>query len=118
MRTRAAYKSGDREALAAIAEDYTATIKAVEAFEKALLALWLAESKPNGIEVSDLCLGGLILRLANYRDRLLTYLDSTEKSVPELEEELLPYIGHGFTSDQLDMPIPLYWRDIITPNVL
>ena len=115
-RTRAAYKAGDREALAAVAKDYTATAKAVEAFEKAFRNLWMTENKPNGIEVSDLRLGGLLLRLANCRDRLLAYLDGTEKSIPELEEDLLPYCGGDYFSEEYDMPRIPSWREVASPN--
>ncbi|MBR2011162.1 MAG: family 20 glycosylhydrolase [Clostridia bacterium] len=116
VRTRAAYKAGDREALAAIADDYTATIKAVETFEAAFRKMWLTENKPNGLEVCELRHGGLLLRLKNCRDRLLAYLAGDKTAVAELDEELLPYRGHGYLSDEFDMPrIPRWWH-VASPN--
>ncbi|MBR7111505.1 MAG: beta-N-acetylhexosaminidase [Clostridia bacterium] len=116
VRTRAAYKSGDREALAAVAEDYAATAKAVEAFEKAFRTLWMTENKPNGIEISDIRLGGLLLRLANCRDRLLAYLAGDMDTIDELEEDLLPYRGKGYVSDEFDMPRIPRWHMVASPN--
>ncbi len=118
VRTRAAYKSGDRAALIALVENYDVTIANIKEFTDAFHTLWFTENKPHGYDVSDIRFGALLYRLAACRDRLAAYIDGKQTSIPELEEELLPYIGHGFTSDQLDMPIPLYWRDYITPNVL
>ena len=118
VRTRAAYKSGDREALLAVAEDYTATIAAVEAFEAAFRKLWLTENKPNGLEVNELRLGGLLLRLKNCRERLLAYLAGDKTAVAELDEELLPYRGKGYVSDEFDMPRVPRWSMVASPNRL
>lgn len=118
VRTRAAYKAEDRAALSTLVKDYDITIGKVKEFADAFHTLWFTENKPHGYDISDIRFGALLYRLNACRDRLTAYLDGKEPSIPELEEELLPYIGHGFTSDELDMPIPLYWRDIITPNVL
>ena len=118
VRTRAAYKAGDRAALLALVENYNTIIAKVKTFADAFHTLWFTENKPHGYDISDIRFGALLYRLAACRDRLMAYLDGKEATVPELEEELLPYIGHGFTSEELDMPIPLYWRDIITPNIL
>ena len=118
VRTRAAYKSGDRETLAAVAEDYAATIKAVEDFEKTFRTLWMTENNPNGIEVSDIRLGGLMLRLKNCRDRLLAYLDGTEAKIAELEEDILPYRGKGYVNDEFTLPRIPRWHLVATPNRL
>ena len=118
VRTRAAYKSGDRETLAAVAEDYATTIKAVEDFEKTFRTLWMTENNPNGIEVSDIRLGGLMLRLKNCRDRLLAYLDGTEAKIAELEEDILPYRGKGYVNDEFTLPRIPRWHLVATPNRL
>ena len=114
VRTREAYKNGNRDALQAVAKDYDNAIAAVESFAKAFRTLWFTENKPHGFDVSDLRLGGLLYRLADCRDRLLAYLAGEEASIPEREEELLPYNGKGAAVDM--MPCVPSWRLTVSPN--
>ena len=121
LRTRAAYKSGDREALKALCADYGEAAARIEAFAGAMKTLWFTENKPQGFEVQEHRLGGLAFRLRSLKARLEEYLDGAAKSVPELEEELLPFWGTEkrqafFEGDTL--PFVNGWSKIITVNRL
>jgi hypothetical protein len=96
LRTRRAYESGDLEALRRLAkEDYAAVLRRVERFAKALERQWMRENKPCGFDVQHRRLGGLLLRTRACRARLLDYVCDRVPSIPELEEELLPFGSFG-----------------------
>ena len=96
IKTRAAYKSGDKEELLRLArEEYTKLISRVKAFSKAFMRQWFEENKPHGYEVHDIRLGGLIMRAESCRARLIDYATGKIDSIPELEEELLPLSPTG-----------------------
>ncbi len=118
VRTRAAYKAKDRNALQAVAKDYANAIAAIEAFANAFRTLWFTENKPHGFDVSDLRLGGLLFRMKDCRDRLVSYLAGEVTSIPELEEELLPYRGSGSAYPEDMIPSLARWSYTVTPNLL
>lgn len=108
--TRAVYASGDRAAFDALIQRYDRTIRAVDDFTRAFRAQWMAENKPHGFDVQDIRLGGLKERLRSCRDRLRDYAEGRVDSLPELEEELLPFrSGPNYCNT---------WRLIATPNVM
>ena len=90
-RTRQAYASGDNAQLDEVLGRYTKMIKLTEKFYKAFRKQWYTENKPNGFEVQDLRLGGLMQRMAACRDRLTDYRTGTISSIPELEEPIVPF---------------------------
>lgn len=94
VKTRKAYRAGDNAALKAIVEnDYVQLEKRMNAFYDAFEACWAAEKKPFGFEIQDIRLGGVKQRLAHCKRRLKAYLAGKEKSIPELEEEILEPLG-------------------------
>jgi hypothetical protein len=90
LRTRAAYKANDKEALKTVIADFDKAIELIEEFAKAFRRLWFTDNKPHGFDVQELRLGGLLFRMRSSRERLMSLLDGTEPVIPELEEELLP----------------------------
>ncbi len=97
IRTRAAYRAGDKAALQKLAEeDYPEAIRLVERFLTALKKQWFAENKPFGFEVQDIRLGGLIQRLKSCQARLLDYASGEGENIPELEEALLENTGDKY----------------------
>ena len=91
VKTRAAYKSGNKEELLRLArEEYTGLISRLKAFSGAFMRQWFEENKPHGYEVHDIRLGGLIMRTDSCRARLIAYASGKIDSIPELEEELIP----------------------------
>ena len=91
VRTRKAYKSGDKKTLRVLVKDYKETLKRFENFYKAFKFRWNKENKPYGWEVYEVRFGGLRSRILNCKERLEEYLAGKVESIPELEEEILPY---------------------------
>ncbi len=89
-KTRKAYQSGDKAALALLLADYDLSLERLEVFYRAFAALWYHDNKPQGFDVNELRLGGLALRLRSCRERLADYVAGKLDSIPELEEALLP----------------------------
>ncbi len=88
LRTRAAYRAGDRDALRALAEtEYGGAIAALPVFLASFRALWNSQNKPFGFEMHETRLGGLLCRLESCRDRLLAYANGGIADIPELAED-------------------------------
>ena len=91
-KTRAAYKAGDKDELRRLAEnDYKEVEKLIKAYHRTFEEQWFYENKPCGFDVQDIRLGATIQRTISCRRRLLDYVNGRIDSIPELEEELLPY---------------------------
>ena len=93
--TRAAYDKKDKNALKSLISEYDKAAALVEEFYEKFRILWFEENKPNGFEVQDIRLGGLIMRLKSCRRMLEDYVEGRIPSIPELEEPLLDYYGNG-----------------------
>ena len=117
VRAREAYQVRDEMALRKVITDFKKAEKAVVAFYHSYRALWHKENKPHGFEVQDLRLGGLIQRIKHCRERLEAYLCGEEKILPELEEVLLDFWGHGLEYCK-DTPCYPDWSMIVTANQL
>ena len=115
VKVRVAYKSMDRDGLKNMVSDFKKTERAMENFHRSFYELWHKENKPNGFEVQDLRLGGVIQRLKTCRRRLESYLSGEESILPELEEELLDFWGNGkeYCKDTLCYPD---WNMIVSAN--
>lgn len=93
---RKAYKDGKKWDLELYAKrDYPELIRRVEGFAKAFEKQWMTENKPQGFDCHDIRLGGMLRRLEYCRKTLNAYLDLKIDSIPELEEEILPYRSQG-----------------------
>ena len=117
VRAREAYQAGNKEALQAAAADLKKTEKALNDFYKAFRALWYHDNKPQGFEVQDMRLGGLMQRLKNCRERVEEYLSGEISELPELEVVLLDFWGKGLEYDKAT-PCSNDWGAIITANQL
>ena len=94
LRTRRAYEAGDKETLRALAEkDYPEVIKRLGIFVKAFEKQWMTDNKPQGFEVQDRRIGGIMRRTDACRARILAYVNGKIERIEELEEELLPFGG-------------------------
>ena len=91
VRTRRAYKAGDRAALGQLLGDYAECAERVKALHLAFSKQWHTENKPHGFEVHDARYGGIVARLEACARRISAYLDGEIDVLEELEEELLPY---------------------------
>ena len=90
-RTREAYASGDKAQLDAVIADYKKMIRLTRTFYKAFRFQWMHENKPHGFHVQDTRLGGLMQRMQACLDTLIDYRDGKVASIPELEEEIVPF---------------------------
>lgn len=95
IRTREAYRRKDKDALGTIAGEYKELEKRLDKFYKRFAEQWERECKPNGFEKHDLRLGGLKQRVRHCRKRLRKYCAGELRSLPELEEEILPFGGNA-----------------------
>jgi len=93
---RKAYKEGRRCDLELYAKrDIPEIIRRVELFARALEKQWMAENKPQGFDCQDIRLGGMLRRLEYCKRTLNDYLDLKINTIPELEEEILPFCAKG-----------------------
>ena len=91
IRTRKVYKGGDKKELEALISDYQEMIVRTEAFYEAFRVQWHTENKRHGFEVHDIRLGGIIMRFKDCKRILEDFRDGKIDSIPELEEETLPF---------------------------
>lgn len=89
IRIRKAYQEKDKQKLTACVADMELLIAKLRKFIKSYRAQWLKENKPNGLEIQELRLGGLVERLTGCKERLEGYMSGEVDTIPELEEELL-----------------------------
>lgn len=116
IRTRAAYRSGDKAAAKAIGADFDTAIERLADFYTAYEKQWMHENKPQGFDVIDLRLGGQRQRLLHCRDRLLAYADGCLDRLEELEEPVLD-CGCEENADGQAMRA-IFWHEIATANVV
>jgi len=96
VRTRRAYQSRDMKAVLSLVKEYAVLEKRLVAFHSAFRNLWNKESKPQGWEVQDARLGGLMQRVKTCRERLSLYAKGKLAVIEELEEEILPYQAENY----------------------
>ena len=90
VRTRAAYREGDKKKLAELVKDFTEAGKRLQTFFDAFAAQWEKINKPFGFEVHCARLGGVKQRLAYCCNRLELFLSGRIDRIEELEEAMLP----------------------------
>ena len=96
VKTREAYRAGDTAELSRLArEEYTRVEGNTRAFMRAFEKQWLKENKPFGLEVHEYRLGGLITRIASCKKRLLDYASGKISDIPELCEDILPFMAES-----------------------
>ncbi len=93
---RKAYKEGRKQDLELYAKrDIPEIICRVKSFARAFEKQWRAENKPQGFDCHDIRLGGMLRRIEYCRRTLNEYLDMKTDSIPELEEDILPFFAKG-----------------------
>ena len=92
VKTRRAYKEGDKETLLRLAkEDYAAIEKLIPKLMTFARDQWYSESKPYGFDLIERKLGGLLARTTSCKQRIIDYANGKIDIIPELTEEILPY---------------------------
>ena len=90
VRTRKAYKQGDKAALSETVKDYDLCIQRLTDFYESFKDVWHKERKGNGFEVQAIRLGGLKQRLIDCKQRLTDYIEERLDVIEELEEDVKP----------------------------
>lgn len=94
-KTRTAYEKGDKTELERLAKiDYVEVAKDMRKFGAAFEKQWYKENKPQGFDVQDHRIGGMIYRTDACRRRILDYVAGKIDSIPEYEEALLNAYGN------------------------
>ena len=88
--TRKAYKTGDKQALAGLLDNYSKAVAYLDIFKQAFEAEWFKENKPFGWEIHDIRIAGVRARLLSCQARLKAYLDGAIERIEELDIEALP----------------------------
>lgn len=83
-------REGDRRAAAALAATVPGLIASVRALKDVWRSLWHSTNKPNGFEVIDIRLGGILARLETAQLRMQEFAEGRIADLPELLEERLP----------------------------
>ena len=108
VKTRRAYKSGDLDCLRNLAlNDYTKAERLLREYISAFEKQWMKENKPQGFDPHETRLGGLLLRTASCKKRILDYTSGKLDKIDELDEELLPFGQEGRT---------MLYNGTFTPN--
>ena len=89
VNVRRAYHSKDNRVLAVCMKNCSVLKKRLKAFHQSLYILWNKENKPQGWEVQDARIGGLIMRIDTCQKRLKEYISGKVENIPELEEDVL-----------------------------
>lgn len=117
IRLRRAYKQGDKKALADLVAEMQLLLFRIESFYRALSKQWHTENRANGFDVQDIRIGALKQRVRVAIEKVTAYLKGEERSVPELEEELLDFMGHGKEFEKDYDQCEWRWRRMTSVNV-
>ncbi len=112
-RIKRAYRSGDKETLASIAEEELDQVAAlIDEFHSALRTQWHTFNRPFGFEVQDIRQGGLKERLNTAKLRICAYLNGQLECLEELEQPELTVNPAGPTK------VFNRWKGSATASVL
>lgn len=114
IKSREAYQKGEKAALSKLIPIYDELILRLEAFYDAFENQWMKENKPQGFEVQNIRIGGLINRAKYCRKSIAGFVSGEREEIPELKESLVKFQGAD---------APAYfcynsWRDIVTPGTI
>ena len=113
VRTRRAYRAGDKEELKKIADDYLEIARRMKKLHAALSYQWHKENKPHGFDIQEIRIFGVAGRIESLRHRILDYVNGRVAALEELEDDILPI---GKTAG---VPVRCNeFRNYISPNVV
>jgi hypothetical protein len=93
LRIKDAYEQKQYDTMVKIMQDIDLLMKHVDDLRKRHRTLWFAMNKPFGWEVLDIRYGGVLTRLDTAKYRLTEWVEGTQTSIMELEEERLHFEG-------------------------
>lgn len=121
VRTRKAYFAENSKAeLQSLLKDYDELVVRIERFYEDFRAQWMWENKPQGFEVQDARLGGLIYRIWHCKKRITDYIEDKIPNIVELEEEVLDFEGRDTEIARQERHILEYnsWAMVVTSGVV
>lgn len=114
IKTRNAYKDGNKEDLKELLPIYDETERLIGKFYSAYESWWMWENKPHGFDVQDIRLGGLLQRVRHCKARLAAYINGETDIIDEL---LTPVLDSKCrTGKDLEYIGGDYWENIVTAN--
>ena len=117
VRTREAYQKHDTNALISLLPEYSLLSERLEIFYRKYGEAWKREKKPQGFDVQEIRLGGLMLRVRSCCERLKAYTEGTLNIIEELEEPALDLYGGG-TELKKEPCCSNHWASTVTCNSL
>ncbi|MCR5564872.1 MAG: hypothetical protein K6F59_03630, partial [Gammaproteobacteria bacterium] len=111
------YKNKDIKALSNDLVNLKELLKYLEEFYNSFDTQWNKENRANGIDVFDLRQGALERRVKRAINLLDSYINKNIDSIPELEEELLDFMGNNKDFKQDYDIYENRWRRISSVNV-
>jgi len=78
----------------------------IREFAKYYRAQWRLINKDFGLEVFDNRIGGTVFRLEDAAEEILKYVNGERDSLPELEQERLPFHTYG---NEKNVPISCFY---------
>ena len=116
--TRKEYEEKDFDGLKCVIEEYDECIYRMNVFYDVYETQWMLENKPNGFEVQDIRLGGVLRRLEHCKQRLEDYVSGKLANLPELEEELLDPYENGKQYIPQEIVCIEKWSKIVSVNTV
>ena len=119
VKAKAAYESGDKDALTALAGECDVMAEKLEALRKSHRDSWMKYNKPFGFEVLDIRYGGIRARIDTAKYRIESYLRGEIDNIEELEAERLRF--DGSKDHEAPFTNAFLWRGFqgfATPNIL
>ena len=117
FRLRPAYLKGDKEELKAALKDCKTLLRRMKELYTAFEEQWMKENKPQGFDVQDIRLGGMIIRTEHCTKRLEDYISGKIDRIEELEDTPLEYYGNGEEPIREDTTLNSF-KKIFTSNTL
>jgi len=114
----AAYRAGKKAKVKRIAKSaIPKTIARIDALIASFETFWHKESKPQGLEVIHIRVGGLKTRLEATQRRLLAWTSGKITSIPELDETRLPFNGPQPEGTDINTHSNI-WERIASPSMM
>ena len=120
VRTRKLYLEKDYNSMKELLLDYDKLIDNLNSFYFAFEHQWMLENKPQGFDIQDIRIGGLILRIKHCKKRLEQFLNGDICKIEELEEPVLDISGDGMNITGKPIEYNRYnnWAFSSTVNVI
>ena len=117
FRIRPAYLDDNKEELKVIIKECRLLLRRMKELYKAFEEQWMKENKPQGFDVQDIRLGGMIVRTEHCIKRLEDYVSGKLDKIAELEDTPLEYFGNGEEAIRQDTNLNSF-KKIFTSNTL